>query len=215
MITYIHGFLGSPNDWKLLSSLLSIPHAALPIEDLHTLSEPSILVGYSMGGRLALDLAVRSPHLIQKLIILSAHPGIERDEERHTRLQRDQQWAQMIDAQGLPAFLQAWYEQPLFRSFKESPAFPDIFRERLKQDPEKVKALLLKYSPGIMPSHWSAIEKFSFPTLFLFGDRDIRYQLVRDKLLKRGISTKLIPNSGHAIHLENPVACAEKIKEFL
>lgn len=213
MITYIHGFLGCPDDWNLLTEKLPGPYEALA-SPAH-IEEPVTLIGYSMGGRLALDFAAHHPKLIESLVILSANPGIDDPEEREARRKWDAQWCDIIRDEGLEAFLDKWYAQPLFNELRKRADFPEILERRRQNDPEEVIATFKRFSPGVLPSYWEAIEKFSFPTLFLFGDRDIKYHLIRNKLAKLGVNTDLIPNSGHAIHLENPSECANKIKEFL
>ncbi|WP_420422554.1 alpha/beta fold hydrolase [Simkania sp.] len=213
MITYIHGFLGGVEDWALLLEQLPGPYQTLTSPE--GINKPVTLVGYSMGGRLALDFASRHPKLIENLIILSANPGIDDPKEREARLHSDEQWCHLIRNDGLEAFLEKWYAQPLFTDLRQRPDFPEIFKRRMENDPEDVIATFKQLSPGVLPSCWKAIEKFSFPTLFLFGDRDIKYHLIRNKLAQMGVRTDLISNSGHAIHLENPTECAHKIKEFL
>lgn len=229
MIIFLHGFLGNPEDWSKISEYLSTPHQALTLpghnhvplaDDINhalrqKISEPVTLVGYSLGGRLALDFATSFPELVEKLIILSANPGIDSKEKRQERKKWDEAWCELIDKQGFPAFLKKWYEQPLFHTFQESPDFAHIFNKRLQESPAAMKEVFLRLSPAILPSYWEAIKKFSFPTLFLFGEHDIKYQSVKTRLQKMGVKTDLIPNSGHAIHLENPSVCAQKIKEFL
>ena len=119
MIIFLHGFLGNPEDWSKISECLSMPHHALTLpghnnvplpDDINhalrqKISEPVTLVGYSLGGRLALDFAICFPELVEKLIILSANPGIDSEEERQERKKWDETWCQLIDKQGFPAFL--------------------------------------------------------------------------------------------------------------
>jgi len=229
MIVYMHGFLGCPDDWGPLCDKLPGPHQTLilpghdncPLPDdinsylAQKITKPVTLIGYSLGGRLALDFATQFPKLVKNLIILSANPGIDDPKQRQERLKWDQAWCDVIEQQGFPTFLERWYEQPLFHSLRNSPNFDATLKKRLQHNPEFMKEVFLKLSPAILPSRWSAIQKFSFPSLFLFGEHDIKYQSIRNNLVKLGVSTDLIPHSGHAIHLENPEACAAKIKEFL
>ncbi|MCB1084123.1 MAG: alpha/beta fold hydrolase [Simkania sp.] len=213
MITYIHGFLGGPEDWNPLIEQLSGPYQTLASPE--EIEKPVTLVGYSMGGRLALDFATRHPKRVENLIILSANPGIDDPIKREARRLWDEEWCHLIKNQGFEAFLEKWYAQPLFTDLRKRSDFHEIFKRRMENDPDEVIATFRRLSPGVLPSCWKAIEKFLFPTLFLFGERDIKYHLIRNKLAKLGVKTDLISNSGHAIHLENPTECAHKIKEFL
>ena len=213
MNTYIHGFLGSVEDWSLLVEKLPGPSQFLSSPE--TIEKPVTLIGYSLGGRLALDFATRRPELVEKLVILSANPGIEDPQEREARREWDKKWCDLLKEKGLETFLDKWYAQPLFSEMRKQANYSEIFKRRMQNDPKEIIATFESLSPGVLPSRWDAIQKFSFPTLFLFGARDVKYQLIRNKLEKLGVNTDLIPNSGHAIHLENPTACANKIKEFL
>jgi len=213
MIIYIHGFLGSPEDWDPLCSELPGPYERRSTPE--GIKKPVTLIGYSLGGRLALNFATRFPHLIEKLIILSSNPGIDDLEERQARLKWDQGWCDIIDNEGLSTFIERWYEQPLFSSFRKTSNFQEILKRRLQNDPNSIKETFQKWSPAILPSCWNAIKSFSFPSLFLFGEHDIRYHSIQKRLVELGLETDLIANSGHAIHLENPQACVEKIKEFI
>ncbi len=228
MIYLLHGFLGSPKDWSSFS--FQTPHLPLTLpghgrkapfisNPSKWLSEeilsPSVLIGYSLGGRLALQFAFLFPHLIQKLILLSTNPGIEDQNARKKRLLKDKKWVEMIDKEGFKSFLETWYCQDLFSNFKKDPSFPFFFKKRLRHNPKAMQRILLELSPAKMPSFWKALKKSSFPILFLFGENDIRYKQIHDRLKKLGVKTDLIKETTHAIHLENPNKCLEKIKEFL
>lgn len=213
MIVYIHGFLGSSEDWSPLCKILPSPYQAL--SNPETIQKPVTLIGYSLGGRLSLDFAAQRPELINNLIILSANPGIEDPSERSARLKWDQKWCDLIDKKGSTIFIQKWYQQPLFHSLREHSDFPTIFNRRTLNKPEDIKRAFQTWSPAILESQWKSIPNFPFRSLFLFGENDLKYRLVRNKLMRLGAQTDLIPNSGHAIHIENPKACASKIQEFL
>ena len=227
MIYLLHGFLGSPKDWDFFS--FKTPYVALTLPGhesipfllnpskwlLQQITPPSILIGYSLGGRLALQFATLFPDLIQKVVLLSTNPGIENQYQRKKRLLKDEKWAEVIEKRGLQVFLEKWYSQPLFANFKKDPSFPFFFQKRLKQNQYDMRRILLNYSPGKLPSFWESLKKISFPVLFLFGENDIKYKPTYHRLHKMGLKTELIKKAGHAIHLENPKQCLEKIKEFL
>lgn len=218
MLTFLHGFLGSPQDWHpvcqhLNSSctLLTLPgHQNKPC-DL-TLLEKEIpsnttLIGYSLGGRLAMQFASRYPERIERLIILSAHPGLDNGKEK--RLKTDESWVQLLKTEGMEKFLKKWYQQPLFSTLD-----PRLTQNREPHDPQLLAKVLKNLSPAKLPSMWKSLQDFSFPILFLFGERDIKYKPIATRLRKR-FPVEFIPNCGHAIHLENPSLCAQKIQAFI
>jgi len=214
MLTFLHGFLGSPNDWQplnLLGNFLTLPgHQGRPL-DLSLLEkeipEKTTLIGYSLGGRLAMHFAYRFPERIERLIILSANPGLEQGIEE--RIVWDEKWARTLETEGMQPFLEKWYAQPLFSSLNRV-----LLKERESHDPKILAQVLRELSPAKLPSMWERLHEFSFPMLFLFGESDINYQPIAEKLGKH-FHVDIIPGCGHAIHIENPALCAEKIKSFI
>lgn len=205
-IVFLHGFLGQPSDWEPVISYLP-PHLSIPIElPGHgitpftenfrlNLSFPKFhLVGYSMGGRLALQYARKFPEKIASLTILSAHPGLHTPQEKKIRLQEDAKWAEKLLRLPIDDFLSQWYDQPLFQSFK-----PD-FSMRRNHNSKALAATLLHYSLGT--------QDFYQPkkALYLVGEKDEKYR----SIYKRA---DLIPSSGHIVHLENPKAVAKAIEQ--
>ncbi len=196
-LAFLHGFLGSPQDWEGV-----IGH--LPEYSCYALSYPfqipsdSIVIGYSMGGRIALRSS-------QPKILISTHPGLKTPEEKAQRLLQDQYWIQKLRQEPLESFLKDWYAQPLFESFRKHPEFPKIVSRRVQQDPQVLAQMLEQES--------LAHQEFTFSEgIFLHGALDQKYaQLYRD--LK--IPSIEIPEAGHAAHLENPKGCAEAIRQAL
>jgi 2-succinyl-6-hydroxy-2,4-cyclohexadiene-1-carboxylate synthase len=194
-LVFLHGFLGSPQDWEGV-----IKH--LPEYSCGALSYPfqippdSILIGYSMGGRIALRSS-------QPKILLSTHPGLKTSEEKAERLRQDQLWIKKLQQEPLDSFLKAWYAQPLFDSLRTHPAFPEVLSRRLKQDPEVLARMLSQES--------LARQEFILPkAVFLHGQFDQKYAQLYKNL---NISSLEISNAGHAAHLENPHECARAIRE--
>jgi 2-succinyl-6-hydroxy-2,4-cyclohexadiene-1-carboxylate synthase len=197
-LVFLHGFLGSPQDWDGV-----LQH--LPEYDCHALSYPFqippdvIVIGYSMGGRIAL----RCPH---PKILLSTHPGLQTAQEKAERQEQDERWKKRFLQEPLDRLLEEWYAQPLFASLRKHPEFPRILRRRQEQN----RLILAK-----MLDHESlAQQQFTIPSnaIFLHGELDAKYaQLYQD--LK--IPSLQIPQAGHAAHLENPEGCAEMIKKGL
>ena len=214
MFTFLHGFLGSPEDWQPLNlpgTFLTLPgHQGRPL-DLSLLEKEipkkTTLIGYSLGGRLAMDFAHRFPERIESLIILSANPGLKKGKEE--RIAWDEKWANLLETEGIQPFLKKWYEQPLFSTLN-----PNHLKGRDGHDPKVLAKILRELSPAKLPSMWEKLQEFSFPMLFLFGENDIKYQHIA-KRLGKNFPVDFIPSCGHAIHIENPTLCAKKIQEFI
>jgi 2-succinyl-6-hydroxy-2,4-cyclohexadiene-1-carboxylate synthase len=217
-LIFLHGFLGSKEDWKELISLFpSYECTALdlvhPIDALaQQISTPAILIGYSLGGRLSLQIADHYPHVVKGVIALSAHPGLTHPLEREQRFQSDLIWAEKLSSLPFSTFLEEWYNQPLFDPFKRNTSlFENTLSRRLNQKSEHLREMLLAYSLGKLPP-------FSFstshPLLFLHGDKDIKYQSLYSQFPPH-VKVKQISNAGHALHLEQPHAVAQQIHHFL
>ncbi len=202
-IVFLHGFLGSPLDWHSVCSFLpnhhcitiNLPgHSKTPFTTDFTEWMPSYnqfhLVGYSLGGRLALQYAKSFPHKIASLTLASSHFGLRTTKEKKQRLLQDQIWAQKLASLPLEDFLTIWYKQTIFHHFK-----PD-FTKRLEHDPQELSKALVHFSlakqPLIKPKK----------ALILVGEKDMKYREIHPQ-------ATIIPNAAHMVHLENPSAFAQ------
>ena len=169
------------------------------------------LVGYSMGGRLAMQAAHAHPQCFSPLIAISAHPGLRDEKEQTRRLNDDLKWERLLKTRPLGEFLDAWYEQPLFQSLrKRDELFQKIRKRRLQHEACALSAALHLYTLG----HQRPLHDFSKTTFFLCGEEDEKYQELYQTLVpKKQLFT--LKNCGHALHLENPEACANMIQTLL
>lgn len=194
-LVFLHGFLGSPEDWEGVIGHLpefSCEALAYPFQ----IPADSIVIGYSMGGRIALRSS-------QPKILLSTHPGLQTPEEKAARWLQDQRWIQRLRQEPLESFLQAWYDQSLFASLRGHPDFHKIFSRRLKQDSLKLAQMLEQES--------LAHQEFNLPeAIFLHGQFDTKITQLYQTLK---IPSLEISDAGHAAHLENPQGCAEAIRK--
>lgn len=191
---FLHGFSGDPEDWKEVIELLpefECTALAYPFE----LPTAGILVGYSMGGRIALASPLPK-------IIISGHPGLLTEEDKQARMAGEQLWLQKLKSMDLREFFEEWYSQPLLESLRHHPKFPEVLERRIRNNPATLIAQferhsLVKQSP------------FHRNTIFIHGEYDKTY---KELYKKRKIPSHEIPKSGHACHLENPAATARQIK---
>lgn len=230
-LVFLHGFLGKKQDFHPMTALLqehfrcisidlpghgASPPSANPAQEIMTVLdalgiEKCHLVGYSMGGRLALQLADAFPPRFDSLIILSAHPGLKNANERESRFEQDLKWARLLAELPMKEFLIRWYQQPLFASLcRRKDIFEDLLIERSHQNPEALAKILLDLSLGKM----SPIETIFPRSLFICGEEDLKYQSLYDSIASF-VKVDKIPGCGHVLHLEDPLACAQRIKIFI
>lgn len=165
--------------------------------------------GYSMGGRLALTLALARPDLVQRLVLVSTGVGIENDEERHARVIADHELAAHAEALGTERFLDEWMSQPLFAGQ------PASARSHRIRSADVLAHQLRVLGQGQMPPLWSQLAQLAIPVLLLTGTDDHKYDSIAAQAaarLPQGIH-KRIPG-GHGLLHEAPVAVARAIEEF-
>lgn len=177
------------------------------------------LLGYSMGGRVALSYAVAFPHRIKRLMLESASPGLKTKEERDIRRMSDGQLAQSIENEGIKAFVDKWENIPLFQSQKQLPKTTQqiIRKERLAQSASGLANSLRGMGTGSQNSLWDKLCKLSMPVLLITGTLDEKFcQIAKEMnlLLKNGEHIE-IEGVGHAIHVENPTQFATIVKKAL
>ncbi|HSX25876.1 MAG TPA: alpha/beta fold hydrolase [Chlamydiales bacterium] len=201
-LVFLHGLLGTAADWEAVCDHLptchcigfDLPgHGRSPFLEEFQIDIPRFhLIGYSMGGRIALQYAAKHPEQIASLTLLSVHPGLATQEEKQNRLLSDTNWAKLLFELSIDDFLTRWYDQPLFQPFR-----PDL-NLRKNQNIPALAASLLHYSLAHQPH-------FTLHNV-LIGEFDTKFRALHANPL-------LIPNSGHMIHLENPKAVADIIQQ--
>lgn len=229
-LCFIHGFLGAKEDWEKIIAFLQedffchtidLPgHGDSPFSEnfleavaaqLKMLKPfPEYFVGYSLGGRILLQLNEQYPSLLKHLIILSSHPGLETQEEKHARWKEDAYWIEILKTKPFSAFFDAWYGQPLFQSLKENKqVFDEMLQRRKKQNPFALARVLQKCSLA------HQVRLSIFPnTIFLYGEKDLKFQTLYRKL-PSFVKVHQIQKCGHALHLENPEGCSAIIRGYL
>ncbi len=242
-ILMLHGFLGSGKDWTYYAERLrnsyscfmpDLPgHGATAPPDnapgsfkaigdglaelagkLHP--EPLHLVGYSMGGRLALYLSLHYPEQFLSAVIISSSPGLKTPEERALRRESDNRLAESIVAD-FDSFLDAWYGLPLFAPLKKHPLFPEILARREANNPEALAAAIRQFSTGRQPSLWEKLSENQLPTGFFTGEKDTKYVEIGRQMVNLCPDSELIifPGCGHTLHIENRNLFLERLIAFL
>lgn len=171
------------------------------------------LLGYSLGGRLALHAALAQPNLWAGIVVAGAHPGIADEKARQQQLVRDSAWAERFSNEPLTALFAEWDTLPVFGGISNPTA-----REVNNFDREQIADTFTRFSKGrqlyLLPD-LALLEQP--PILYISGEKDARYTLLGKMLAKRCpvIQHHIIPEAGHRVPWENPAAFVKIIQVFL
>jgi 2-succinyl-6-hydroxy-2,4-cyclohexadiene-1-carboxylate synthase len=176
------------------------------------------LVGYSMGGRLALHVAARRPERILSLLTIGAHAGLE-EGAREGRRQGDEDLAGRIEKEGLEAFVQYWSSLPLFAGLeRRGPAFvAQIRAARMTNHVAGLACSLRGMGAGAMEPVWDELGHVTFPCTFVAGQLDHGYVSSARRLgatVPHG-RVEVVPRAGHTVHQERPEAFARLLEDHL
>jgi len=249
VILFLHGFMGNIDEFdeaiKLLADEFSYLTLDLPghgktevlggdeyysmpntaqgiINLLDKLKIPKcFLVGYSMGGRLALYLALHFPERFFKVILESASPGLATQTERLERIKRDTQigrkLARITSKIAFVDFLSNWYNQAIFGYIKNHPQYDQMVENRSQNNPQELDKSLRFMGTGCQPNLWTKLAQNTIPMLLLAGEYDGKFVNINTEMAKVCELTQLtiIDNAGHNIHFENTLAFVKILREFL
>jgi 2-succinyl-6-hydroxy-2,4-cyclohexadiene-1-carboxylate synthase len=161
-------------------------------------------LGYSMGARFCLHLALGNPELVRGLVLLGGTAGIEDAAEREARRQQDIATADRIGHDGLERFLDDWLAQPLFASLPPERAFR---AERLESTVEGLQASIRQAGTGSQDPSWHKLAQLEMPVLVLAGAEDAKFAALAERLAAHiggNATLALVEGAGHAAHLEQP-----------
>ncbi|MDM8527050.1 2-succinyl-6-hydroxy-2,4-cyclohexadiene-1-carboxylate synthase [Anaerolineales bacterium HSG24] len=245
-IVFLHGFMGRGEDWQPIAEPLSeryyclmpdLPghgkHVDLPLDTpldfamiaaelIAWLDEnhlPAVtLVGYSMGGRIALYTAYHYPQRITQMVLENVNPGLS---DASTRQQRtnwdDERAAELLDL-GLETFLERWYNMPLFESLQHQPDLLTQLKQNRRHNQARWLAkVVADLSPGRQVSLWEQLPYLNQPVLLMGGALDTKYVglLTRMQTMLPQSELKIIAHTGHNVHLEQPALFINHLTQFL
>ncbi len=244
-VLFLHGFMGSSSEWMGITETLdgdfrcvavdlpghgtstSLPDetyttegaAEAVLETLDGLEIPrAALVGYSMGGRLALYLALRRPDRFSGCFLESASPGIGSTAGRRARREADEQKARHLDSGDFEGFLRDWYRQPLFAPLAQDEALlRRTIEARRRNDPSELAKSLRGIGTGSQPSLWEELPGLRVPTLAVAGELDEKFVSISARMADAGplIRAATVPGVGHVVHDEAPAAYLASLRAFL
>lgn len=227
-IVALHGFLGQPADWDFIDnfvpeyelikpslyegSKLTLKHWAQSFDQEYDfLSSLPILLGYSLGGRLALHALKENPKRWGALILMSTHPGLSQAEERALRIQADQEWAKKFLEEPWDQIIACWDNQKIFEKSKKTTKVHSQFSRELLAN------MLQMWSLGHQEPFFSDLEQIDVPILWLTGQNDEKFTELGKKIIfKNKLSEHvIIAEAGHRVQCDQPEQCCHLIKEFL
>lgn len=177
------------------------------------------VLGYSMGGRVALSVAAAHPARIRRLVLESASPGLATAEERAARRAADEALAARLEQEGLEAFVDAWERLPLFASQAQLPApvRAAVRAQRLAHTPAGLANSLRGLGTGAQPALWDRLPDLRRPVLLVAGALDAKFVGLAQAMAARLplAELRVIAQAGHTVHLEQPEAYAEAVLRFL
>jgi 2-succinyl-6-hydroxy-2,4-cyclohexadiene-1-carboxylate synthase len=203
-IVALHGNLGGPEDWSAVKSMVPgdwiTPN--LWTEPEWETQPGDLLVGYSLGGRLALQRAVLQPERFRAVIVLSAHPGLKTDQERAERIQQDLQWAQWCRELPWREFLARWDAQSVLGDSAVDRGWLEAHREAIAQGFEN-------WSLGRQPDLRANLQRLRCPLVWMTGAKDAKFTKLA---AEAGVGTHVVvPEAGHRLLQEG----AETVGEIL
>ena len=223
----LHGFTGTPDSFEQLALP---PGSVTPtlgghvggdvsgsfedeIERLAALgSGCDGLLGYSLGGRLALGILAQYPQRFRHALVVSAHPGLLTDAERSARRDGDARFVDVLQSRGLHGFVDVWQALPLWAS---QGGLPDSVKQaqraqRLRHQAHGLAQSLLQHGLGEMPNLRPLLRQVRTPVDLLVGERDLKFISLAEELaeLLPHVRLTVAPGAGHNLLLERPELCS-------
>ena len=171
-------------------------------------------VGYSMGGRLALHVALAHPEVVRGLLLFGATPGLKTERERTERRADDELLAQDLESVGVPTFLEKWLRNPLFATLPDNPQDLQLRRENTVVG---LASSLRLAGTGSQSPLWESLNTIGAPTIVAAGDRDHKFTAIAQttaQAIGPNASMCAITNAGHPCHLEQPHQAAELLHKL-
>jgi 2-succinyl-6-hydroxy-2,4-cyclohexadiene-1-carboxylate synthase len=243
-ILALHGFTGSGRDFAPIADPLERQIAAPDLEghgpdiptdpDAYTMARVTAgleatmnelelgrvpVLGYSMGGRTALQFALAAPERVEALILVGATPGLRDPAEASARRIQDEAIAQRIEGNGVHDFADWWEQLPILASQDRiaEPWRTAMRQRRRRQSGPGLASSLRGMGTGAMKSVWARLVELDIPTLLLTGEHDLKFTALAQEML--GLlpqaSHVVLRRAGHCAHLERPDEAAAQIQAFL
>ena len=257
-VLFLHGFLGNALDWGDVITFFSDEYWCLAVdlpghgktvvngsEEAYRMENCAAglvdlldsldigkcdIVAYSMGGRLALYMAVNFPDRFERVVLESASPGLKTEQERQDRRAHDKILAERLETGSLKQFLKEWYDQPLFATLRQDKKrFAKMLTNRISNN-KRGSATGSATSPttglatslhmmgaGVQPSLWGQLHKIQARPLLIVGEKDDKFKRIAAEMAPKcpRASVSVVDSAGHNVHWEKPEEYARTVKGFL
>jgi 2-succinyl-6-hydroxy-2,4-cyclohexadiene-1-carboxylate synthase len=233
-LVLVHGFTQTRRSWAPLLPDFAVDHTVVTVDapghgdsaDIHAdlwqaadllgeVGGEATYLGYSMGGRIALHLALSRPDLVQRLVLVGVHAGLDDEVAREARCDADEELARSIERDGVAPFLDRWLAQSLFDDLTEEAAGRE---DRLCNTAAGLASSLRLAGTGRQESLWSQLGRLTVPVLVLAGERDVKFRAVGLRLAEAigpHASFASVDGTGHSCHLEAPATFARVVRRWL
>ena len=232
-LCFLHGFTQTHASWFAHRDFFRLTHTTLApdlpghgrsldgqrsmtqmADELATaIKEPTVLIGYSFGARLALHIALQHPDHVRALVLVSATAGIEDLHSRQERVLADEALAARALHIGIEAFIDEWLSRDLFASLT-----PDNDQRSLRCENTALGlSQSLRFAgTGAQESLWDQLDQITCPTLLIAGQHDAKFVAIAQRLHEQIPQSELhILEAGHSIHIEQPEEFLSLLKTFL
>jgi 2-succinyl-6-hydroxy-2,4-cyclohexadiene-1-carboxylate synthase len=232
-VVLLHGFTHTGASWDPVVAALGESYRALApdirghggawnttpvalepvLEDVAALDPARFtLVGYSMGGRIALHAALALPERVDRLVLIGASPGIEEPAERDARRAADEALADEIERSSIEAFAERWARTPVLAGQPPAVAAA-VHADRLRNRPAGLARALRGLGTGALPSLWGRLPQIATPVALVVGESDAKFTAIASRMAQALPAAEVIgvPGAGHAVHLEAPEGVARVI----
>jgi 2-succinyl-6-hydroxy-2,4-cyclohexadiene-1-carboxylate synthase len=170
------------------------------------------LAGYSMGGRLALHVALAHPDRVSRMTLIGASPGIADPGEREARRRDDERLADELERSTIEQFATRWAQTPVLAGLPPG-VLEVVHADRLRSTPVGLARALRGLGTGALPPVWDRLGELAMPVTIVIGERDQKFRALGAQMAGAiaGAEVVVVPGAGHAVHLEAPEAIARII----
>jgi len=232
-VTFLHGFTQTGGSWSPVLQLMqaeftplcldapghgtnkdgarSLPQCA---DDIALAMKPGILVGYSMGARMALHLALQHPEMVTRLVFISGTPGLKTESERAARQKSDNELADRIENIGIPAFIDEWLALPIFSGLSTE---TNQRSDRLRNTAKGLSDSLRFAGTGTQEPQWPILHQLSMPVHLIVGELDEKFSAIAREMKPLISMSELtvVANVGHTVHLEDPTTTSKLLDSII